>query len=78
MVGLPVCLVYCVIKFPLRVIEPAKRNRVHDSSVGYPGTRVPLAVIYDMTYEVVIIDEDEWIVCFESFSPLYTPESYNS
>ena len=39
MVGLPVCLVYLVIKFPIRVIEPAKWNRVHDSSVGYPGTR---------------------------------------
>ena len=39
MVGLPVCLVYRVIKFPIWVIEPAKRNRVLDSSVGYyPGT----------------------------------------
>ena len=26
------------IKFPIRVIEPAKRNRVHDSSVESPGT----------------------------------------
>ena len=35
MVGLAVCLVYRVIKCPIRVIEPAKWNRVPDSSVGY-------------------------------------------
>ena len=70
MVGLAVCIVYRVIKFPIRVIEPAKRNRVPDSSVGYPGTRHGptkyRVKFYDYYCKVV-----EWdimqLVCFAGY-----------
>ena len=35
-----------MVGLPIRVIEPAKRNRVHDSSVGSLGTRDRVDVAY--------------------------------